>query len=51
VIRAGLVAMATVTGSEESVLQIVLGGAYAPSTVPVILSSLLDTFFTNACRC
>lgn len=34
VIRAGLAAMAAVRGSEESVLQIVLGGAYAPSAVP-----------------
>jgi hypothetical protein len=37
VIRAGLAALAAVRGSEETVLQIVLGGAYAPSTVPANL--------------
>jgi hypothetical protein len=34
VIRASLAAMAAVRGDEETVLQIVLGGAYAPSAVP-----------------
>lgn len=34
VIRAGLAAMTAVRGDEETVLQIVLGGAYAPSAVP-----------------
>lgn len=34
VIRAGLAAMAAVRGDEETVLQIVLGGAYAPSSIP-----------------
>ena len=33
-IRAGLAAMATVRGDEETVLQIILGGSYAPSSVP-----------------
>ncbi len=33
-IRAGLAAMAAVRDGEESVLQIVLGGAYAPSALP-----------------
>jgi len=37
VIRAGLAAMAAVRGSEETVLQVVLGGAYAPSSVPTNL--------------
>ena len=35
VTRAGLAAMAAVRGDEETVLQIVLGGAYAPSSIPV----------------
>jgi hypothetical protein len=34
VIRAGLAAMAAAKDGEETVLQIVLGGAYAPSAVP-----------------
>jgi hypothetical protein len=34
VIRAGLAAMAAVRDGEETALQIVLGGAYAPSAVP-----------------
>lgn len=38
VIRAGLAAMAAVRGSEESVLQIILGGSYAPSTIPTNMS-------------
>ncbi|MCL1976234.1 MAG: type IV secretion system DNA-binding domain-containing protein [Firmicutes bacterium] len=37
VIRAGLAAMAAVQGDDETVLQIVLGGAYAPSPVPANL--------------
>ena len=35
VIRAGLAAMAAVRGDEESVLQIIFGGAYPPSSLPV----------------
>jgi len=35
VIRAGLAAMAAVRGDDETALQIVLGGSYAPSSVPV----------------
>jgi hypothetical protein len=34
VIRAGLAAMAAGRGKDETVLQVVLGGAYAPSAVP-----------------
>ena len=34
VIRAGLAAMAAVREGEESVLQIILGSSYAPSTIP-----------------
>ncbi len=34
VVRAGLAAMAAVREGEESVLQIVLGGAYSPTTLP-----------------
>ena len=51
VIRAGLAAMATVKGDEETVLQIVLGGAYAPSTVPARIpdpnASWLQTILGN----
>ena len=37
VIRATLAAMAAVKGDEETVLQVVLGGAYAPSNLPAKL--------------
>ncbi len=51
VIRAGLAAVAAVRSDEESVLQIVLGGAYAPSAVPVRMpdpnASWLDVVLGN----
>jgi len=54
VIRAGLAALAAVRGEEESVLQIVLGGAYAPSTVPARMTdphaSWLDIILGHAAQ-
>ncbi len=51
VIRAGLAAVAAVRTDEESVLQIVLGGAYAPSAVPARMpdpnASWLDKVLGN----
>ena len=52
VIRAGLAAMAAAGGDEETVLQVVLGGAYSPRSLPPSMpdphATLLDVVLGNA---